>query len=161
MGIRSGRSPRSIGDRGIGPRRNWGSSEIWQELPSEIELRLLTHNEEQHNAALLESIDHGVYSIDTHGCCTFINPAPERILGYPEREVLGKNMHELIHHHYADGSCYPENACPIFQAFQTSQGIRIDDEVFWRRDGTSFSAEYSSSPIFGGQTTTSAGDRLR
>src|SRR5690606_16739248 len=42
---------------------------------------------------------------------------------------------------------YPEAQCPIFNAFRQGLPCRIDSEVFWRRDGSAFPAEYSSHPI--------------
>jgi PAS domain S-box-containing protein len=68
-------------------------------------------------------------------------------LGWPAEQVLGRNMHALIHHTHADGRHYPEADCPIFNAFRQGLPCRIDSEVLWRADGSSFSAEYSSYPI--------------
>ena len=96
---------------------------------------------------LLESTGEGIYGIDTTGACTFINQAGARLIGWRPDEVLGRNMHEVTHHSHADGSAYPESDCPIFQAFRLGQPCRIDAEVFWRRDGSHFPVEYSSSPI--------------
>ncbi len=99
---------------------------------------------------LLDSTGEGIYGIDLEGHCTFINQAGARLLGYAPDEVMGKNMHELIHHSHRDGSFYPTCECPIFRSFQKGQGCRLDSEVLWRRDGTSFAAEYSSYPIVDG-----------
>jgi PAS domain S-box-containing protein len=96
---------------------------------------------------LLESTGDGIYGIDDAGRCTFINRAGARMLGWRTEEVLGRNMHDLIHHRHADGSPYSERDCPIFNAFRQGLPCRIDSEVLWRADGTSFPAEYSSYPI--------------
>jgi len=69
------------------------------------------------------------------------------MLGYQAEEMLGQNMHDLVHHHKPDGSCYPFFECPVFRAFQKGEGCRLDAEVLWRRDGTSIPVEYSSFPI--------------
>ena len=69
------------------------------------------------------------------------------MLGYEPEELLSKNMHKLVHHTHADGSPYPENECTIYWAFRQGDGRRFDDEVFWRRDGTSLPVECSSYPI--------------
>jgi len=80
--------------------------------------------------------------------CTFVNAAFLRILGYGEAgEIVGKKMHELIHHTHADGSPYLVKECRVYQAFRERQDIHVDDEVFWRRDGTAVAVEYWSHPI--------------
>ena len=96
---------------------------------------------------LLESTGDGIFGIDMDGCCTFINRAAAQILGFSTDMVLGRNMHALIHYAHGDGRHYPECDCPIFNAFRQGLPCRIDDEVLWRADGSSFPAEYSSHPI--------------
>lgn len=96
---------------------------------------------------LLESTGEGIYGVDLSGRCTFINRAGARMLGRTTTEVLGANMHELIHHSHPDGAHYPEAACPIFDAFRRGVPCRIEDDVLWRADGSSFAAEYASYPI--------------
>lgn len=99
---------------------------------------------------LLESTGEGVFGVDMDGLCTFINRAGAQMLGYTREQVLGRNMHDLIHHTHADGMHYPVDHCPIFHAFRAGVPCRIDSEVLWRRNGTSFPAEYSSYPILDG-----------
>lgn len=101
----------------------------------------------QERTALLESTDEGFYGMDLHGNCTLINKAGAEMLGYAVEELLGKNMHSLIHHSHADGSPYAEEDCPIFRAMKSEQGSRLDSDVFWRKDGSCFPAEYSSHPL--------------
>lgn len=96
---------------------------------------------------LLESAGEGIYGIDLRGRCIFINRAGAEALGYTPDEVLGRNMHYLIHHSHADAELMPVHDCRIFRAFKEGRGCRVDDEVLWRRDGTSFAAEYASYPI--------------
>lgn len=101
---------------------------------------------------LLDSTGEGIFGIDMDGRCTFVNRAAGETLGWRTEEVLGRNMHELIHHSHADGAHYPECDCPIFNAFRQGLPCRIDDEVLWRADGSHFPAEYSSRPVLeGGQ----------
>ncbi len=96
---------------------------------------------------LLESTGDGIFGVDLDGRCTFINRAAAQMLGHGTESVLGCNMHQLMHHKHADGSPYPEADCPIFKAFRQGLPCRIDSEVLWRADGSSFPAEYSSHPI--------------
>ncbi len=96
---------------------------------------------------LLESAGEGIYGIDLNGRCIFINGAGAQLLGYTPDEVLGRNMHYLIHHSHADCALMPVHDCRIFKAFKQGEGCRVEDEVLWRRDGSSFPAEYASYPI--------------
>jgi PAS domain S-box-containing protein len=96
---------------------------------------------------LMESTGEGIYGIDVRGNCTFINRAAARLIGFEPEDVHGKNMHELIHHSRSDGSPYPVAECPVFLAFKSDLSCRVDSEVFWRKDGSAFSVEYTSFPI--------------
>ena len=96
---------------------------------------------------ILNTIGEAIYGIDTDGRCTFCNPAGLRVLGYTsQEELLGKNMHDQIHHSHEDGTAYPVDTYSIFRAFSQNTGCHIDSEVLWKRDGTSFPAEYWSIP---------------
>ena len=98
---------------------------------------------------VLDSVPEGVYGIDVQGDCTFCNPSCLRLLGYEDpADLRGKNMHAVMHHTRADGTSYPVEECHIYEAFRLGHGTHIDNEVIWRRDGTSFAAEYWSQPIF-------------
>ncbi len=98
-------------------------------------------------ALLLESTGDGIFGVDLDGRCIFANGAAARLLGHAVEALLGCNMHRLIHHSHGDGSAYAERSCPIFQAFRSGRPCRIDSDVLWRRDGSSFPAQYSSAPI--------------
>ena len=94
---------------------------------------------------LLESAPEAIYGIDLEGNCTFCNPACRRLTGYQESsELLGRNMHSVIHYARPGGAPYPVEECGIYQAFKTGLDTHGDDEVLWRKDGTSFPAEYWS-----------------
>ena len=97
---------------------------------------------------LLESTGEGIYGIDLDGICTFCNPACVHLLGYElSSDLLGKNMHALIHHARPDGTPLPVDECLICQALRVGKEAHVSDEVFWRADGTSFFTEYRSHPI--------------
>ena len=97
---------------------------------------------------LLDSTAEAIYAIDLQGNCTLANPACLRMLGYTSPEcLLGKNMHDVMHHSRSDGSPYPVKECRIYRAFRKGEGAHVDDEVIWRADGTYFPAEYWSYPV--------------
>jgi len=99
-------------------------------------------------AAVLDATAEGIYGIDHAGRCTFINPAAT-LLGYTPDALIGRDMHALVHHHRRDGTPYPPDACPIHQAAAGGQGVRVADEVIWRRDGTAVPVEYAVQPMAG------------
>lgn len=97
---------------------------------------------------LLDSTAEAIYGINTNGNCTFCNSACLRLLGYKDSaELIGKNMHAIMHHPRSDGTPYPDDECRIYSAFGQGEGAHVDNEVVWRADGTNFPVEYWSYPI--------------
>ncbi len=118
--------------------------EITERKTMEQELRM----REEQLGLILASTGEGIYGIDLQGSCTFANRACIETLGYDnEADLLGRNLHELIHHTRPDGTPYPNEECPIFQAFRLGEPVQRDNEVLWRADGSSFPAEYASYPM--------------
>lgn len=96
---------------------------------------------------ILDSAAEAIYGIDLNGRCTFCNISCINLLGYSSQDdLLGKNMHQQIHHVRRDGTPIPINECRVFQSIKQGCGVKVDDEVFWRADGTSFDVEYHSYP---------------
>ena len=97
---------------------------------------------------LLNSTGEGIYGIDRQGLCTFANPACASLLGFDSvDDLLGQQMHKLVHHTRPNGEPYPVEECRIYQAFHKGEGTHIDDELLFRTDGSSFPAEYWSYPM--------------
>ncbi|MHB1534654.1 MAG: putative bifunctional diguanylate cyclase/phosphodiesterase [Acidimicrobiales bacterium] len=96
---------------------------------------------------LLECAAEGIYGIDLQGRFTFVNRSAAEMLARSPSDLVGHNAHEVVHHSHADGSPYPMEECPIFRAFRSGRGCRVDDEVLWRSNGSSFPASYSSLPL--------------
>jgi two-component system sensor histidine kinase/response regulator len=94
---------------------------------------------------LLESAPEAIYGVDLAGDCTFCNAACLRLTGYDDSsELLGRNMHAVIHYAKPDGALYPVQECSIYAGFLEEQGAHGDDEVLWRKNGTSFPVEFWS-----------------
>jgi PAS domain S-box-containing protein len=106
---------------------------------------------------LLDSTAEAIYGIDLEYRCTFCNLACLRALGY-ERidEVLGKNMHDLMHHTRADGTLFPVEECRVHRVIRTGMGDHAEEEVLWRTNGTGFPAEYWSYPQLRGEEVVGA-----
>lgn len=118
-------------------------TELKERTQSELNLRRLI----EHNRLLLESTGEGIFGVDTHGRCTFINHAGLSILGYRTEEICHADIHKLIHHTHSDGSPYVKEQCPIYMAYRHGRNSRIDSEILWRKNGSSFPVEYSVSPV--------------
>ena len=110
---------------------------------------LVRHSQavERQSALVLAAAGEGICGLDTNGRTTFVNPAAGRMLGWSVEELIGQPMHALLRHSHPDGAVYPREACPIYAAFKDGQVHRVEDEVFWRKDGSSFPVEYTSTPI--------------
>jgi formate hydrogenlyase transcriptional activator len=100
------------------------------------------------NQLILESVGEGIYGLDSEGRTTFINPAATKMTGFSADEMIGNCQHLLVHHSRADGTPYPQEKCPIYAAFRRGKIYQTSEEVFWRKDGTSFPVEYISTPIW-------------
>lgn len=97
---------------------------------------------------LIDSIGVSVYGIDQNGTCTFINPIGVKTLGYSNAdEIIGKPMHELIHHSLADGTYLPRSECALHQAYHKGEYFYSEDETFWHKNHTPFRVEYWSHPL--------------
>jgi len=96
---------------------------------------------------ILNCAGEGVYGLDLQGRITFANPAASTMLGYGVEELLGRPMHELLHHSKPDATPYAREECPIYAAFRNGVVYREAEEVFWRKDGTSFPVEYVCTPM--------------
>ena len=126
-----------------------GVSAISRDITQLVRARREIGEREERIRLLLDSTAEAIYGIDLNGICTFCNPACVRLLGYDSPAALiGKQMHPLIHHTKPDGTPYPAEKSSIYDAMRHRQEAHVDDEVLWRADGTCFSAEYWSHPIY-------------
>jgi PAS domain S-box-containing protein len=117
------------------------------ETISRVDAGMTPRQIDQQMRSLISATAEGIYGIDLDGNCTFANEACARLLGYESTdELLGQHIHLLIHHSHGDGTAYAEEECKIYKAYREAAQIHVDDEVFWRKDGSSFDVEYWSYP---------------
>ncbi|MDH5527210.1 MAG: PAS domain S-box protein [Nitrospirota bacterium] len=96
---------------------------------------------------ILSTVAEGIYGLNPDGITTFANPAAAHLTGWTVEELAGRSQHDTIHHSHADGSPYDRADCPIFRSIREGTTCHVTDEVFWRKDGTSFPVEYTVTPI--------------
>ncbi|MEW4487410.1 PAS domain S-box protein [Thalassoglobus sp. JC818] len=125
-----------------------GSATIERDItPLKRTIRELYDREEKLRL-LMEASGEAIYGIDPDGRCTFANRACARVFGFESaEELLGEKVHQLVHHSYDDGRHYPQELCPINQTLMYGKSVHVSNEVFWRKDKTSFPVEYWASPV--------------
>ena len=96
---------------------------------------------------ILNAVVEGLCGVDAHGNATFCNEALLRMTGYRTEELIGNNLHTLVHHSRPDGTKYPEGECGLRKALDAGQEIHVSGESLWRKDGTCFPAEYWAHPL--------------
>lgn len=111
---------------------------------------------ERQNQLILNAAGEGIYGLNAEGKMTFANRAAQEMLGWTAEDLLGCDMHAMIHHHHLDGCIYNSQDCPIYRSFRFEQVHRIEDEVFWRKDGKPIRVEYVSTPIYDQQVLAGA-----
>ncbi|WP_433973724.1 PAS domain S-box protein [Tunturiibacter lichenicola] len=122
--------------------------DISEQVRAEGRLRTLTRQSD----SILESVGDGIYGIDLEGKVTVVNSAAAQMLGYKQEEMLGRNMHQLIHHTRADGTPYEAADSPIRKTLTNFATVRISNEIFWRKDGSCFPVEYVARPQIDSQS---------
>ncbi len=116
--------------------------DITDQTRMEGRIRTLTRQSD----SILESVGDGIFGIDLEGRVTVINSAASQMLGYRFGELLGRDMHSAVHHSQSDGTAYRLEDSPIRRSLTSLDTVRVSDEVFWRKDGTSFPVEYVARP---------------
>lgn len=114
--------------------------------PDYLEHRELESLRRQHQL-ILNAVGEGVYGLDMQGNVTFVNPAAAAMIDWEMNDLIGQSMHKVLHHSHLDGTHYQRDRCPIYAALHDGSTHRVTDEVFWRKDGTSFPVEYISTPM--------------
>lgn len=103
---------------------------------------------ERRNQLILNAAGEGIYGLNAEGKTTFVNRAAQEMLGWTPEDLLGNDIHSIMHHHHLSGEPYHHHDCPIYKSFRFEQVNRIEDEVFWRKDGKPIRVEYISTPIY-------------
>jgi len=120
---------------------SFGHSELAPSKDEELQALRRQHQ------LILNAVGEGVYGLDLQGNVTFVNPAAASMIDWEMGDLIGQSMHQVLHYSYRDGSHYPRQQCPIYAALHDGSTHRVTDEVFWRKDGTSFPVEYISTPM--------------
>ena len=96
---------------------------------------------------ILESAAEGILGLDENGLITFANPAASELLGWDPRQLEGQNVHELVHSRRTDAPSHALDECPVVLSLRSGVVQHMEDDVFWRWNGSSFPVRFTSSPI--------------
>ncbi|MCG8426064.1 MAG: PAS domain S-box protein [Chromatiales bacterium] len=96
---------------------------------------------EERTRLLLESAGEGIFGVDLEGDISFANSTAARMFGYQADELIGKSSRILL---YGDDhiGCHLIEACRAQLTGIDSKGHFMDTRLLWRRDGSSFPAEF-------------------
>jgi PAS domain S-box-containing protein len=127
------------------------TSELLRNQAARLEGRILAEQSlqrlEQQHALILEAAGEGIVGVGIRGNATFVNRAAARMLGWEPRELLGRSVHAMFHHSHEDGSPLDDEQCPSTLVLRDGKTRETTDDVFWRRDGSSFWVEYVTAPL--------------
>ncbi len=101
--------------------------------------------------AMLNSTREGVFGMDLQGKGTFLNAAGSRYLGYTEREILEKDMAELVRKKRAKVEGAERKP---FTALASSDDSIANEDEFQAKDGEPFPVHFFVSPIMENEQTT-------
>ena len=111
------------------------------------EIEQTLRRKEKMLASIAAALGEGLAVTDKQGRVIFVNPEAERLLGWNERDIVGRNLHHCIHYLKEDGSPYPEQECPVATYAPQGAAYRSEDEIFVRKDGTTFHVSYVATPL--------------
>ena len=97
--------------------------------------------------AITDSAADAIFVSDGEERITFMNPAAERIFGWSREELMGRKLHDAIHHRYPDGRPFPASECPLRRVYATGETLVGREDVFFRKDGSPVPVACSNAPL--------------
>ena len=108
---------------------------------------MMIYRSEQQLKNITSFLAEGIYVLNESGWITFMNPEAERLLGWTAEELANKNAHDIIHCHGLDGTHLSLEQCPMRNVIKTGKQYSSTDDLFTRKDGSTFPISVLSSPI--------------
>lgn len=105
------------------------------------------------NQLILNAAGEGIVGLDPAGCIVFVNAAVTRITGYEAGELIGRQLHEVLHYSKRNGTTVSPDQCPVHQTLKDGQLRRVSEDWFWTKEGKSFPVEYVATPVGNGSIT--------
>ncbi len=144
-----------------GQGRVIGASKIARDITERVQQQdLLAQSRErlrqalQYQEAIFNNLGEGLYTVNRQGLVVSLNRAAERLFDWTKDELVGRKIHDLIHHKHPDGRPFPAKDCAILRVLLTGVPLVNQEDVFLRRDGSFFHVVHSASPIRSGDEIT-------
>jgi PAS domain S-box-containing protein len=131
-----------------------GASKIARDITESKEAQEKLQRALDFDQTVMLSMGEGLYTVDTFGRVTFMNPSAERLLGWRLDEIIGRNMHSLVHHTHPDGTPFPAGECAGLEVLKEGKMLVEHDDSFIRKDGRFFDVVYSSAALRNGDAIT-------
>ncbi|MCL6471576.1 MAG: PAS domain S-box protein [Firmicutes bacterium] len=96
---------------------------------------------------ITSALGEGLFVLGKDGTLTFMNPEAEKLLGWTEKELIGKKMHDIIHCRKANGTVLPAYECPVLKVIRSGKTYRTHDDIFIRKDGSALPVAYITTPL--------------
>ncbi|HKO60233.1 MAG TPA: PAS domain S-box protein [Pyrinomonadaceae bacterium] len=126
-----------------------GASKIARDITGNKEAEERLRRALEFDETVMLSMGEGLFTLDSEGRVTFMNPAAQRLFGWTLTEMLGRKMHDVTHHSRPDGTRFPVEECAGLRVLQEGRMLTEHEDVFIRKDGSFFDVVYSSSPLRG------------
>jgi len=97
--------------------------------------------------SIAENIATSIFVTDEAGRITFVNPEAERTFGFAREALLGKRLHDQLHHHHPDGRVFPVEDCPLARIFSSGESVRNHEAVFFHKTGDQVEVSCSNSRL--------------
>lgn len=102
---------------------------------------------EKETNLILDSVGDGIFGVNSIGETIFMNPASLEMLGYTHDEVIGQNIHDLIHLSQIDKTRDDYRDSPMYKTYTLGEAYSANDEVILDKDGYALPVEYNSVPM--------------
>jgi PAS domain S-box-containing protein/putative nucleotidyltransferase with HDIG domain len=97
---------------------------------------------------MAQSIGDGIYTLDLDSRTTFINKKALNLLGFEEKELLGKKIHDYIHYKTIDNQPISADDCKIDQVKEKNISYESVSSNFVKHDGSFISVSVLATPIY-------------